>query len=805
MTTPSPTRRRDIQGLRALAVLAVIGAHAAGWPRGGFAGVDVFFVISGFVITGSLLREQREAARISLARFYARRARRLMPAAIVTIAAVVGVGFALYPRIRAEEVFADGVASMLFASNWWFAAQGMDYFAATTSVSPLQHFWSLSVEEQFYLVWPGLLVVLILFLPRAARAGRGLAVLTAVAAAAVCASSLGVAVAQSAHQPSLAYFSTATRAWEFALGALLAAAAPLTRRLPGALGALLALAGTIGIIASFFVLEPSAPGFPGPWAAVPVGATALVILGGAVTPPVVLFPLTNRLSGAIGDASYSLYLWHFPVVVFAAAFLPASGWSLAVILLAVAVLGSVSYLLVEQPLRYAPFLGARPLSAPREEPTSAEGSPDAAVAPSVDASDSAPPASPALSIPTRRPAGWQPGSRYYPGAARPAASAAAPSVASPVAPVAGAPAPPSAMALSVASPPVITSRPVPPEAPEASASPVETWRQRFGAQMALSATGLVVAGLVGVLIVQSLAPVDASALQTGGQPTIEAPGDPTGALQADLAAAAGATSWPELHPTLDDVMAQSSGANPAHDCFVPAPAPSAAACSWGASDAPHHVYLVGDSTAMAYAPALRAMAESSGGALRVTTVGLYGCRFTDVLVQNDDPAVMQACPGRKADVAAMIAADQPEAVLVSNAYTLARSADGRDLSASDLVAAEAAEAATYGMAGRVTFVAAPPEGAPLGNCYTRIGSPYACATSIPQTWKDIQSATEQIAIAQGERVIDSRPFTCWDEICPAFAGTLPIRYDQTHLTVEYSEHIAPYLWWWLTSNGVLAP
>ena len=152
-----------------------------------------------------------------------------------------------------------------------------------------------------------------------------------------------------------------------------------------------------------------------------------------------------------------------------------------------------------------------------------------------------------------------------------------------------------------------------------------------------------------------------------------------------------------------------------------------------------------------------------------------------------------------------VAVAQSTHQLVSNAYTLARSADGRDLSASDLVAAEAAEAATYGMAGRVTFVAAPPEGAPLGNCYTRIGSPYACATSIPQTWKDIQSATEQIAVAQGERVIDSRPFTCWDEICPAFAGTLPIRYDQTHLTVEYSEHIAPYLWRWLTANGVLAP
>ncbi|WP_263406429.1 SGNH hydrolase domain-containing protein [Microbacterium hominis] len=204
---------------------------------------------------------------------------------------------------------------------------------------------------------------------------------------------------------------------------------------------------------------------------------------------------------------------------------------------------------------------------------------------------------------------------------------------------------------------------------------------------------------------------------------------------------------------------------------------------------------------MAYAPALKALAEESGGAIRVTTVGLYGCRFTDVLVQNDDPAVMQACTQRKNDVAAMIAADQPEKVLVSNAYTLGRTADGRDLSAAELTAAEAAEMARYGMPGRIVYLEAPPEGAPLGNCYTRLGSPYACATSITPTWRDMQAATTAAVASSGDRVVDALAFTCWQDVCPAFAGTLPIRYDQTHLTVAYSAHLAPYLRWALDGGG----
>ena len=144
--TPTPAApRRDIQGLRALAVVAVIGAHAAGWPAGGVLGVDVFFVISGFLITGMLLREARGSGSIRLAGFYARRARRLLPAALVVLIAVATAGWFLFNRTRGEQTLWDAAWAAALVSNWTFAAQGTDYFADTGAVSPLQHFWSLAV------------------------------------------------------------------------------------------------------------------------------------------------------------------------------------------------------------------------------------------------------------------------------------------------------------------------------------------------------------------------------------------------------------------------------------------------------------------------------------------------------------------------------------------------------------------------------------------------------------------------------------------------------------------------------------
>lgn len=791
--------RRDIQGLRALAVLAVVGAHALGWPAGGFVGVDIFFVISGFLITGMLLSELRTRGRVSLGGFFARRARRILPAALVTLAAVVAAAFVLFNSVRADQTLWDAVSAALLVSNWRFAAQGTDYFHATDAISPLQNFWSLSVEEQFYLVWPVLLVLLALIAPVAARRRGVMRVVAAVAAGAVVAASFAWALTQTETQPTLAYFSTLTRAWELAAGALLAAAVPVLARIPRAVGIALGWVGLAGAVYSVLTIEPAAAGFPAPAAALPVIATCLVLAGGVAGDPRQrhLFPLSNRVSVFVGDMSYSLYLWHFPVIVFAATLLPASEELVWVVLAAVAVLSLASYFIVEQPLRYAPWLGGRMPSAP-SRPASG-----------LDAPAPAPVAAPAPApVSSTRPPGWVPGTRYFPESRRtlpppipPAASAGL--AAASVSPALGGLMAPNAPDTNDAAGPVPV---VPVEA--AASVPGEAarqWRERFGAQIFLATAGLLAVSLATATWVHStsgagLVPQPPAA----AAPVDPAPAeDPTAQLQADLAAAVTATTWPELHPSLDEVMAQSSGANPAHDCFSPNVTPDPAACTWGSADAPTHLYLVGDSTAMAYAPAFRALAESSGGRLQATTVGLYGCRFTDVLVRNDGDGVMAACQDRKDFVRQLITTDRPSSVILSNAFTLARSTAGADLSAEELAAAAQAEAATYGMPGSIVYLAPPPQGVNLGACYSPVSSPYACAAAVDDTWKAMWQATVAAAAGSGDHAIDALPFSCWEEICPAFAGTLPTKYDQTHLTVPYAEHIAPYLEWALQQQGLL--
>ncbi|MDO9398137.1 MAG: acyltransferase, partial [Herbiconiux sp.] len=135
--------RADIQGLRAIAVVAVVLNHVIGWPAGGFVGVDVFFVVSGFLITGLLLAEHRATGRVSLRAFWGRRIRRIGPAAVTVLVAVVALAFVVFNRPRFESTVVDAVSSLLLVSNWRFAAEGVDYFRAGEAVSPLQHFWSL--------------------------------------------------------------------------------------------------------------------------------------------------------------------------------------------------------------------------------------------------------------------------------------------------------------------------------------------------------------------------------------------------------------------------------------------------------------------------------------------------------------------------------------------------------------------------------------------------------------------------------------------------------------------------------------
>jgi len=307
--------RPDIQGLRALAVLAVIADHLAGWPRGSFVGVDVFFVISGYLITGILVREFQTRQTISLLGFYGRRIKRILPAGLFVIGVTVCATRVLAGIDRYHFTAADAIAAVEFRANWHFAQTGVNYFNQSLPPSPLQHYWSLSVEEQFYFVWPWVLLGLLLVARRLRwwrhQHARPVA---AVAIALISAISLAWAFAQTTGDPTVAYFSTLDRAWELGLGALIAIAGQPIARLDPRLRLAVAWTGLAGLLLSLLIV-PSSHGFPAPWALLPTLCTAAVLATGAGLTGRSLLPLTNPVSQYLGDRSYSLYLWHFPVVV----------------------------------------------------------------------------------------------------------------------------------------------------------------------------------------------------------------------------------------------------------------------------------------------------------------------------------------------------------------------------------------------------------------------------------------------------------------------------------------------------------
>lgn len=350
--------RPDIEGLRAVAVAMVVIAHAGSAVlKGGFVGVDVFFVLSGFLITSLLLKEYDLAGRVSLAAFYGRRVRRLLPASTLVLVATLLLSARYLGPNRSIHVAGDAQWSTLFASNWRFIQEGTDYLRSRLAPSPLQHFWSLAVEEQFYAVWPVSIALVALVgkgVPLRQKLGFVLCI--------VIVASLSWSIYQTPRNGTVAYFSPLTRAWELAIGALIAVVnIPILLRLPRRIGQVISPLGLVCILASGLLFDTETQ-FPGYIVALPVVGTALLIAGGTIAPRAGAEVLLKwRPLQWLGKLSYSLYLWHWPVLTVAQQYavrrlFPAEATLLCLLSLA---LSAATYWFVENPVRNSSWLKRR--------------------------------------------------------------------------------------------------------------------------------------------------------------------------------------------------------------------------------------------------------------------------------------------------------------------------------------------------------------------------------------------------------------------------------------------------------------
>ncbi|MDE0776837.1 MAG: acyltransferase family protein [Nocardioides sp.] len=682
--------RLDIQGLRAIAVLAVFANHLWETPSGGFVGVDVFFVLSGFLITGLLVREQEKNGRVSISNFYRRRVKRIVPAATLVILFSIGATYIVFNSARGSVVRTDGAWSALFMSNWRFAMVGTDYWQTDGTVSPLQHFWSLAVEEQFYLFWP----ILIIFCALISRRRLLLASL----ALSIVLTSLLYSMWHSSTSPTWAYFSTFDRAWELGVGALLALSAQQLIRIPRIASILLGWVGFLGILASLFVVPQE--GFPAPWALMPVIATGMVVAAGIGWKQRTLFPLTNPISRYVGDISYSLYLWHFPIIVIAKAYYPEQGliYSLACIGFTFA-LAIASYEFVENPIRNSSWLDR--------------------TGPHTPARDHASP---------RRTAS-------------------------------------------------LASRKVTPQT------------------IGLGVLALFIATMWSTLLIDDdddpLSGDTSYALLTEREPA-DSPISPDPSLVQDIADATRTSKFPEFDIPLDELGITKWRSDLVNrvGCYDVSEE-NVESCVRGPESAKETVAVLGDSQAMAYMPGV--VTALDGKNYRVQQLTLGQCPVWDTPIVSLDGEFTECQEHRDWTVKWLSENPVDIAILTTASSSIARLKSGAEKAdASD----EIAESLTrmieriQDYAESVIVIPGAPGSVPLQECVTNVGDAQDCTRSPGDLYTRTIIGEQRAAQSTGATFVDSYPWFCTaDGLCPGWAGVTPIRVDNAHLSIPFSERL----------------
>lgn len=360
----SRSLRGDIEGLRALSLITILVYHAGvTFMPGAFSSVDLFFVISGYLITGQLVKEVERTGRVSLVKFYARRMKRLIPAASTVIVATGLLTVLFLPVTRWKSIGGDLIASATYVINWRLAGDAVDYLATDDPESPMQHFWTLAIEEQFYFIWP-ILLAAIIFVMRG-RLTRIRTTFFIALLALIVLPSFITSVIWSSSNPAYAFFATPTRLWELGVGALIAIAVPLTDRIPRLVAIVLGWAGLGAILGGFFFWIDVDDPWPGSLALIPVLGTAAVIAAGHAAGkygPALL--IDNPPMRWLGGLSYPIYLWHWPPLVVADVLADGLTVWQGLAVVTVSILPAwISYRLIENPLRHAKIFSRIPTTA----------------------------------------------------------------------------------------------------------------------------------------------------------------------------------------------------------------------------------------------------------------------------------------------------------------------------------------------------------------------------------------------------------------------------------------------------------